>query len=241
MKKIIFYLKKIFPKSIRRIIRYNLALRPVAKRECNICGFNGYFEHFAGPPLLNEVVCPSCGSHSRHRIFWDWYKESASILPEPIYHFAPEKVLEDKLRFICEQYVTADISDNADCILDIQNINLPSSSVGTVVCNHVLEHVPNDGKALSELYRVLRKGGILIISVPMIDGWEKSYEDASITSLNERAVNFGQSDHLRIYGRDFVIKLSNAGFSKIETVTAFGAKAVSLGLIRGEKIFVCTV
>lgn len=233
-------IKHFLPKSLRRLGSYYLALRPVAMRECNICGFKGFFEHFAGPPLLNEVVCPQCGSHSRHRLFWDWYKSSGKRLPEPVYHFAPERVLEDRFRLDYRHYVTADIGPNADRLLDIQRIDVPSSSVGAVICNHVLEHVPNDKLALQELRRILRPDGLLVVSVPLVDGWDETYEDSSLTSEQDRTIHFGQCDHLRIYGRDFRIRLYEAGFENIEEITAFGSRSVALGLLRGEKVFVCS-
>jgi SAM-dependent methyltransferase len=233
------FLKTLFPKRLRLLISYYLALQPIARRECNICGFKGYFDHFAGPPLLNEVVCPSCGSHSRHRIFWDWFLCNDKNLPQPIYHFAPERVLEDKFRLIFNSYVTADIMPSADCILDIQSIDLPSAFVGTVICNHVLEHVPNDMKALRELHRIIKPGGYLIISIPIIDGWDKTYENSSLISDIERTIHFGQRDHLRTYGHNFDLLLKDAGFMDIEIIRAFGENAIKMGLIRGEKLFIC--
>jgi len=232
-------IKSLLPRKIRRIGSYYLALRPIAKRECNICSFEGYFDHFAGPPLINEVVCPVCGSHSRHRIFWDWFLRIDKNLPLPVYHFAPEFVLEEKFRRIFKNYVTADLIQSADLVLDIQSINLPSDSVGTVICNHVLEHVPDDKKALKELHRIIQPDGYLIISVPIIDGWDQTYENSSITSCAERTLHFGQQDHLRTYGNNFVSLLNDAGFLNIEVVRAYGEKAINLGLIRGEKLFIC--
>ena len=233
-------IKQFLPKPIRRLITYFLALNPAVKRSCNICGFKGYFEHFAGPPLLNEVVCPKCGSHSWHRLFWDWYKEVEMPLIEPVYHFAPESVLENKFRGNFQKYVTSNITPTADCVLDIQNIDLPDSSIGTIICNHVLEHVPNDRQALKEFRRVLKPEGRLIVSVPLVEGWAHTYEDKGITSERDRAAHFGQCDHLRVYGHDFRSRLTEAGFSKVEEITAYGAKAVELGLLRGEKIFLCS-
>lgn len=234
------YFKSLLPKSFRRLGSYFIALRPKSMRKCNICGFHGHFEHFSGPPLLNEVVCPECSSHSRHRLFWDWYTRKGVRLEEPIYHFAPEEVLEHKFRPIYNDYVTADLNSTADRVVDIQDISLADGSIGTVICNHVLEHVPDDRLAMKEIFRILKPSGILIASFPLIDGWDETYEDSTITSGFDRAIHFGQCDHLRIYGRDVRMRLSEAGFSNIEEITAYGVRAVELGLLRGEKIFVCS-
>ena len=161
-------------------------------------------------------------------------------LIEPVYHFAPEGVLENKFRGNLQKYVTSNITPTADCVLDIQNIDLPDSSIGTIICNHVLEHVPNDRQALKEFRRVLKPEGRLIVSVPLIEGWALTYEDEGITSERERTAHFGQCDHLRVYGHDFRSRLTEAGFGKVEEITAYGAKAVELGLLRGEKIFLCS-
>lgn len=233
-------IKRFVPKPVRRYIAYFLALRPVLERSCNICGFKGFFEHFAGPPLQNEVVCPKCGSHSRHRLLWGWYKEKDVRLLEPVYHFAPESVLEQKFRATLRDYVTSNITPTADCILDIQKIDLPDSSVGTIVCNHVLEHVPDDLRALNEFRRVLMPNGMLIVSVPLVEGWDTTYENEKIIADVDRIAHFGQNDHLRIYGHDFRDRLKLAGFDCIDEITAFGKKAVDLGLLRGEKIFLCS-
>ena len=82
----------------------------------------------------------------------------------------------------------------------------------TIICSHVLEHVPADAKAMSELFRVLRPGGVAIIQVPYADDCAETDEDPSVTDPLERERRFGQFDHVRIYGRDFADRLRRAGF-----------------------------
>jgi SAM-dependent methyltransferase len=159
----------------------------------------------------------------------------------PILHFAPEQVIEkqfrDKFEVGQEFYRTADLFISADLKIDVEQMAVPSKSFSTVICNHVLEHV-DDQKALSELYRILTEDGILIISVPIIEGWNLTYENKAITGPAERDLHFGQPDHMRYYGRDFRDRLSEAGFS-CEEVTAEGEDVVKYALLRGEKFFIC--
>jgi Methyltransferase domain len=214
-------------------------LRPLYARTCPLCGYSGYFLRYPGRPPRLDALCPRCGALERHRLFWLWFRGEKSKLEEPILHFAPEPILRDKFRRLYSKYATADLNNKADLTLNIEHIDLPSDSVNTVLCNHVLEHV-SDRKALAEIYRVLSSKGLLIASVPIVEGWDHTYENESITSPLEREVHFGQFDHVRYYGRDFRDRLHAAGFTKIDEVTAKGQDVATYGLLRGEKIFLCS-
>ena len=100
---------------------------------------------------------------------------------------------------------------------DICALPFKDNSFDIILCNHVLEHIPNDRKAISELYRVLKPSGWGIFQIPQDLNREVTYEDDSITDKKERAKIFGQYDHVRIYGRDYFDKLSSVGF-KVEEV-----------------------
>lgn len=214
------------------------ALRPIHPRTCPICEFHGYFQFFGRPPRL-DARCPSCGSLERDRLFWLWFLDHRARLVEPVLHFAPEPALAKRFRELFRDYRTTDLSmPGCDLRLDIEAIDLPTGSVGTIICNHVLEHV-DDAKALAELARILRPDGIAVISVPLIDGWDKSYEPEGIDSEHLRELHFGQFDHIRYYGRDLRERLARAPFA-FEEVTASGADAVTYGLVRGQKMFVCS-
>jgi ubiquinone/menaquinone biosynthesis C-methylase UbiE len=95
--------------------------------------------------------------------------------------------------------------------MDITNIPIDDDTYDTVICNHVLEHIPNDIKALKELFRVIKPGGWGSIQVP-IKG-DITDEDLSITDPEERTKRYGQSDHVRQYGKDFIDRLPLAGFT----------------------------
>ncbi len=216
---------------------YN-STRPLAKRLCPICGYEGYFGNFGRPPRL-DARCLECGSLERHRLFWIWFKGEKQKLAEPILHFAPEAILESKFRQIFKNYKTADLFAKADLQLNMESIDIESATIETVICNHVLEHV-DDKKALSEIYRILSNDGVLICSVPIVEGWEKTYENKSAKTAFDRELHFGQHDHVRYYGRDFRDRLKLAGFNKVEEHTAEGDAVLKYGLLRGEKFFICS-
>jgi ubiquinone/menaquinone biosynthesis C-methylase UbiE len=124
---------------------------------------------------------------------------------------APEPSLAPKFRHAFD-YLSVDLDgNNAMMAMNITALTFPSEFFEAVVCNHVLEHVPDDRKALSELYRVLKKGGWGSIQVPMRG--ESTFEDPSVTDPLERDRLFGQDDHVRQYGRDYLCRLQEAGFN----------------------------
>ena len=223
--------------SLRNLPNLARATKPLRVRSCPLCGYVGYFRHAGRPPRF-DALCPQCGSFERHRLFWLWFKGEKSKLDEPILLFGPEPILAAKFRAVYSDYVTADLYTEADLNLDIEDIDLESGSINTVICNHVLEHV-SDRKALAEIYRVLSENGRLIASIPIVEGWDHTYENGSITDPVERELHFGQSDHVRYYGRDFRQRLRSAGFNEVEEVTAEGQEVVEYALLPGEKVFLC--
>jgi hypothetical protein len=238
------FLRNITPKPLKAIRRnilewreIMLRARSVHPRHCPFCGYRGAFKYY-GNPVRPDAKCPSCGSLERTRMFFDWYLANKDQIGEPILHFAPEHILEERYRKLFTNYRTADLFVGADLKLDIQKIDQLDNSYSTIFCNHVLEHVEDDTAAMKELLRILKPGGKLFVSVPMISGWDTTYEDASINTPELRAVHFGQDNHLRYYGADFPHRLAAAGFDHIETITAEGHKVVEMGLMRGEKFFI---
>ena len=114
-------------------------------------------------------------------------------------------------------YVTADLeSPLADIHFDVQQIPLEDGSFDAVICNHILEHVEDDGRALSELYRILRRGGWGVVLSPVDKSRELTFEDDTITDRDERTRIFGQYDHRRIYGRDYADRLASVGFEVVD-------------------------
>jgi len=181
---------------------------------CPLCS-NGFRKFLpAGVEQRPNGLCPGCGSLERHRLLWialnkQWdcgqFKQGGSML-----HIAPEKALTNKFIDFFD-YFSADLDGRkAMMAMDITAIGFPNDSFDAIVCNHVLEHVPQDRKALAELYRVLKPGGWGSIQVPM-EG-ETTEEDPSVTDPAVRTRLYGQSDHIRRYGTDFVNRLKEAGF-----------------------------
>ncbi|MDP3354233.1 MAG: methyltransferase domain-containing protein, partial [Flavobacteriaceae bacterium] len=134
--------------------------------------------------------------------------------PKKVLHLAPEQCFVNLFRKQQNlDYLTADLySPIADVKADILALPFDDNTFDVVFCNHVLEHIIDDQKAMSELYRVMKKGGFGIFQVPQDLNLEKTFEDFTITNPKERAIHFGQYDHVRIYGQDYFKRLENAGF-----------------------------
>lgn len=155
-----------------------------------------------------------------------------------ILHFAAETSLRPMVRGTDpKRYVTADIRSGFDLRLNIEQIDLPSESFDCVICSHVLEHV-DDKLALVEIRRVLRESGILIAMVPIIEGWETTYENPAILDWHARKKHFGGGTHVRFYGKDFRDRLWEAGFAKVDEYTGSPQDILRYALSRGERIFV---
>lgn len=207
------------------------------EHECTVCGYKGRFVA-AGHPPRYDARCPECRSLERHRLLMLAFERFNLIEQgKRVLHFAPEPVLRDYLKGRAGEYRTADLAPGrADFKLNIEALDLPDESFDIVIVNHVLEHV-DDAKALAELYRILAPGGILVATVPIIEGWDVSYENAAITSKADREIHFGQNDHVRYYGRDLRDRIGTAGFSLDEFVGS-GVEVVRYGLLRGERVFI---
>lgn len=209
------------------------------EKECNLCGYKGRFRSFGHPPRY-EAECAQCFSGERQRLFKLWAdRNSERLRGAELLHFAPEQALRDFLQPLVRRYVSADINPHhADLVLNIEALDLPSNSYDVIFCSHVLEHV-NDGKALAELHRVLRPSGLVVVMVPIIEGWETTYENDRVIAPQERERHFGQWDHVRYYGRDLRDRIGRSGFA-LEEFTAEEPYVQQFGLFRGEKIFLCT-
>lgn len=170
-----------------------------------------------------NALCPSCLSLERHRLLWLWLQRESDLLTARprLLHIAPEVCLMRHIRRAyhdCpERYVTADLeSPLAALHFDVQQIPLPNESFEVVICNHLLEHVADDGAALRELHRILKCGGWGILLSPIDYSLLRTFEDDSITDPKERERLFGQYDHRRNYGRDYPERLRRAGFEAEE-------------------------
>ena len=135
-------------------------------------------------------------------------------------------------------YIGADLVEAPDCRqMNIEQIDLADDAVDFLICSHVLEHV-DDKKAMAELHRVLRPGGIALVMVPLVDAWQKTYENPNVITPRDRFLHFCQDDHIRYYGSDITDRLQDAGFS-VDTFVAEEPDVLEYGLMRGETLFVC--
>ena len=169
----------------------------------------------------DNVLSPSTLSLERHRLLWLYLKNKTDffVAPQKVLHFAPEQAFYKRFRKLKNlDYTTTDLnSPLADVKADICNLPFEDDSFDVILCNHVLEHIQEDTKAMKELYRILRPGGWGIFQIPQDLNREDTFEDDLITDKKERAKIFGQYDHVRIYGRDYFEKLRSIGF-KVEEV-----------------------
>ena len=167
--------------------------------------------------IRNNVLSPSTYSLERHRLLWLYLKNETSFFKAKlkVLHFAPESALMNQFKKLKNlSYDTIDLnSPIADIKADICDLPFLDNSYDFILCNHVLEHIIDDNKAMKELYRVLNKNGIGIFQVPMDYNRDTTFEDFSVTNKKERNKLFGQYDHVRIYGLDFFDRLQKAGFS----------------------------
>ena len=193
--------------------------------ECSIC--NATFKVFGdyGHPPRTNANCYNCGSKERHRLLFKYLKDQVKLFeirePISILHFAPEgffyEILSNSPHI---QYTPCDLQPelyNFDGTVEVQKVditNIPyeDGSFDFILCNHVLEHIPEDRVAMKELFRVMKEGGHGIFQVPIDYNLDETFEDWSITSPEERAKAFGQHDHVRWYGNDYKKRLAAAGF-----------------------------
>ena len=216
----------------------------------------------------NNVLSPSTLSLERHRLLWlylnketdffqsEFISDSSANKPTiklrdaetssalKVLHFAPEQAFYKRFRNQSNlDYTTTDLfSPLADVKADICNLPFEDNSYDVILCNHVLEHIPDDTKAMQELYRVLKPGGMGIFQIPQDLARTKTFSDDSITDEKERAKIFGQYDHVRIYGRDYFDKLRAIGFEVIEenyTAKISPELVEKYCLAKGEIIPVC--
>jgi SAM-dependent methyltransferase len=196
-----------------------------------------------------NALCPVCRSDDRERLLYLYLSINTDIFKKrtKLLHIAPEWALSSILNKQSNiDYLTADINSHKVMIqLDVTDIRFPDATFDAVICNHVLEHIIDDGKAMHELYRILKPGGWGILQVPLSLSLEKTYEDISVSTPAEREAEFGQSDHVRIYARDYIERLEKAGFQVNpfkwwENCNEFGGAENRFGLIENEIVVFVT-
>jgi len=226
-------MKKIFSWALRHIPRKYLqlfshvVLKVLAvfyigkKVQCPVCG--AHFRKFLpyGRVARANALCPNCLALERHRLMWLYLKNKTEFFtsPQKVLHVAPEICFIKRFeKQHGQDYITADIeSPLAKVKMDIHQIPFEAETFNVAFCNHVMEHVDDDLKAMSELHRVLQPGGWAIVQVPFFHPIkDTTYEDPSITDPKEREKHFGQDDHVRLYGHDYADRLRKAGFTVTE-------------------------
>lgn len=213
-----------------------------SEKECNACNWNGRcFRKFVMPEKPAPCqVCPRCRSLERHRLAF-YLLQGKLGTRNTTFHVAPEKIIENWLRSISVDYLSIDIGSRAMRKMDLTNLELEDSSFNLIWCSHVLEHIPDDTKAMLEMLRVLRSGGTAIIQVPIYG--DKTYEDFTITTPDGRLKHFKQEDHVRLYGLDIVDRLQSVGFDvnilNISTIPARDIERHGLDYPSTREIFIC--
>lgn len=246
-----FFLNKI-PRQI--LIRLSYVFRPVlafwyrgSKFEDPIDGKTyRSFLPYGYENQRENVLAPGTLSLERHRLLWLYLKNETSFFTEnlKVLHFAPEQAFYKRFKTLKNlDYTTTDLnSPLADVKADICNLPFDDNSFDFILCNHVLEHIPDDTQAMQELFRILKPGGTGIFQIPQDLSREKTFEDNSITDPKERAKIFGQYDHVRVYGLDYFEKLRSVGFTveEVDYTTHFSEEDIHCYcLAKGEVIPVC--
>jgi SAM-dependent methyltransferase len=192
-----------------------------------------------------NALCPNCLSLERHRLIWLYLEEKTAFFSKKldVLHIAPEACFIKRFEKVHgDHYITADIeSPLAKVKMDIHEIPFADGTFDTVLCNHVLEHVRDDIKAMQEISRVLRPGGFAILQVPFFTPVpDKTFEDNTITDKRQREILFGQDDHVRKYGKDYAQRIEQGGLQVIQedfVNTLHGDIRKKFGLVKGEIIF----
>ncbi|MGV3658030.1 MAG: class I SAM-dependent methyltransferase [Chitinophagaceae bacterium] len=244
-------------KSLKR--QFKLMWYKGAKYSCPFCHYSSRSWFVIGydyPVIKEKKIIPSgrrpggcynCRSSDKERLVYMYLKEKTDLLKPrnniSVLHMAPERKLSQALQQLqLKEYVCGDLFADGYHYPDyVQNMNVlhlpfPDNHFDLVICNHVLEHVPEDRAAMKEIARVLKKGGQAIMQVPISHALDATYEDFSITEPHEREKVFGQYDHVRIYAKDYVDRLQESGF-EVGRIN-IGKEFERCGINQHEDIFI---
>ena len=215
-----------------------------SRRYCPICDSHVRLFRTNGSGRRADVRCPVCGCVERFRFMWLFLDYRKDIFEAPqcrMLHFAPERIFEDRYRQIpAVEYISADLDpERAMVQMDITEIQYPDNTFDIIHCSHVLEHVPDDIRAMRQLCRVLKHGGCAIVVVPITA--KQTFEDPSVTTPAERERIYGQYDHLRRYGPDIEQRLNKAGFDVqcVRPQDFINTEDIARMRIEDARIFLC--
>jgi SAM-dependent methyltransferase len=249
-------LGRIVPQPVLEQVQ--LALHAGSRFVCPFCGYHARdLKPFGlGLPVLKEKAvvgsglrragCYKCGSTDRERLVYVFIRDRLGAIRDAgglrVLHIAPEPNLSRVLRetgfaeYVCGDLDAAGYAADAQVrAMNVLELAFEDDHFDLLICNHVLEHIIDDAAAMRSLYRVLKPGGHGILQVPISANSDETYEDPSITDPQQRELHFGQSDHVRIYGRNYGSRLEAAGFS-VQTVNVSAAYPL-MGLNPAEDIF----
>jgi SAM-dependent methyltransferase len=226
------------------------AFKPIWKSYWRKIEETGYVHPVASIETFNSEAfsCPACDASDRERLYALYFDRLFQTFDDRrryrLVDFAPARALRRRLKsypFI--EYRGADLARQAvdDCV-DITDMRpYDDNSIDVFLCSHILEHVPQDRKAMREIFRTLRPGGVAVVMVPLVHGVEETHEDALINTVDLRWKYYGAGDHVRQYGRmDFVKRLTEAGFRVDQLGVAVFGDAVfeSAGIARDSVLYV---
>jgi SAM-dependent methyltransferase len=252
MQKIFKFFLNLFPRTV--LIRLSYLVRPFVafflrgEKYTDPIDGNSFrkFLPYGYEKIRENVLSPSTLSLERHRLFWLYLTNETEFFTKKlkVLHFAPEQAFFKRFRKMKNlEYTTTDLnSPIATVKADICDLPFDDNAYDFIICNHVLEHIPDDTKAMQELYRVLAPGGVAILQVPYEADRNTTFEDDTITDPKERAKIFGQYDHVRVYGMDYFEKLAEIGFKVLALNYSANLSEEEINkyrLAKGELLPVC--
>ena len=223
LKRVVKLVLNFFPRQF--LLSISLILRPIlrilyrGKKFVDPIDGSSYrtFLPYGYNRLRKNALCPGTLSLERHRLLWLYLKRKTKLLEKNIsvLHVAPEIIFIKKFKKITNwNYVSIDLkSPLADIKANVYNLPFEENYFDLILCNHVLEHIEDDNKALNELHRVIKNKGTLIAQVPLEKNLKKTFENKEIMNPKERNKYYGQYDHVRVYGLDFYTRLAKSGFT----------------------------
>jgi SAM-dependent methyltransferase len=192
------------------------------RRYCPVCKIPSEKFEEVGIVPREDAKCRWCGARERHRLVWLYLNRMTDLFGgyhKDMLHIAPERMFENLLKhYLGSGYITADLHKSSAMVrMDIADIDDADKTFDVIYCSHVLEHVPDDRRAISEFHRVLKSDGWAILQVPITA--YRTFEDPSIVNPTDRLRLFGNKDHVRKYGPDFIERLKEGGFN-VKVITA---------------------
>ena len=190
--------------------------------KCICCGSEYKTFLPAGIQKRSNARCIKCGSLERHRTLWKYFQDNKMLEGKNIklLHVAPERIFYKHFMSLKNiEYFPIDLMPNEYAYgiktieMDVTNMTYEDNYFDVIICNHVLEHIRADRKAMKEMYRVLKPGGWAILNTPVNFNVEKTVEDVNLYDPKKQLELFGQPDHVRVYGKDFINRLTSSGFA----------------------------